>query len=48
MARFKSTKTHAWVITILLAVFMVINFMDKAILGIVAGPLMADLGLSPS
>ncbi|MDD2056655.1 MFS transporter [Pseudomonas sp. GD03860] len=48
MARFKSTKTHAWVITILLAVFMVINFMDKAILGIVAGPLMADLGLSPA
>ncbi|MCO7054881.1 MFS transporter [Pseudomonas juntendi] len=47
MARFKSTKTHAWVITILLAVFMVINFMDKAILGIVAAPLMADLGLSP-
>ncbi|SDN81863.1 Sugar phosphate permease [Pseudomonas jinjuensis] len=27
---------------------MVINFMDKAILGIVAVPLMADLGLSPS
>lgn len=48
MARFKSTKTNAWVITILLALFMVINFMDKAILGIVAVPLMADLGLSPS
>lgn len=48
MARLKNAKTQAWVITILLAVFMVINFMDKAILGIVAVPLMADLGLSPS
>ncbi|MCY1272431.1 putative sulfoacetate transporter SauU [compost metagenome] len=39
---------HAWIITILLAVFMIINFMDKAILGIVAVPLMADLALSPA
>lgn len=48
MARFKNTQTHAWVVTILLALFMVINFMDKAVLGIVAIPLMADLGLSPA
>src|SRR5437870_1884190 len=39
---------RAWVITIMLALFMVLNFMDKAILGLVAKPLMADLGLSPS
>ncbi|WP_312723983.1 MFS transporter [Stutzerimonas nitrititolerans] len=48
MARLKNTKTQAWVVTLLLAVFMVINFMDKAILGIVAVPLMTDLGLSPA
>lgn len=48
MARFSSTKTNAWVVTALLTLFMVINFMDKAILGIVAVPLMTDLGLSPS
>lgn len=48
MARLKNAKTQAWIITLLLAGFMVINFMDKAILGIVAVPLMADLGLSPA
>jgi MFS family permease len=32
----------------MLALFMVLNFMDKAILGIVAKPLMAELGISPS
>lgn len=42
------TIPRAWVITLMLALFMVLNFMDKAILGIVAKPLMADLGISPS
>jgi MFS family permease len=32
----------------MLALFMVINFMDKAILGIVAKPLMAELHISPA
>ncbi|MDQ8031698.1 MAG: MFS transporter [Bordetella sp.] len=34
--------------TALLALFMVINFMDKAILGIVAVPLMAELNIPPA
>lgn len=39
---------RGWVVTIMLALFMVINFMDKAILGIVAKPLMAELNISPA
>ena len=34
--------------TVLLALFMVINFMDKAILGIVAVPLMQELSIEPA
>jgi MFS family permease len=41
------SSARAWAITILLALFMVINFCDKAVLGIVAVPLMNDLHLSP-
>ncbi|MEI7056663.1 MFS transporter [Nocardioides sp. CCNWLW239] len=40
--------TRAWVITGLLVVFMLINFGDKAVLGLAADPMMADLGMSPS
>lgn len=40
--------TRAWIVTIMLALFMMLNFMDKAILGLVAKPLMTSLGLSPS
>lgn len=39
---------RAWVITGLLVVFMLINFGDKAVLGLAADPMMADLGMSPS
>lgn len=39
---------RAWVVTIMLALFMVINFMDKAILGVVARPVMADLHIQPA
>ncbi|MEB8340695.1 MFS transporter [Streptomyces endophyticus] len=34
--------------TFLLLVFMLINFLDKAVLGLAAKPIMHDLGLSPS
>lgn len=44
----KSRAARAWIVTTLLALFMVINFMDKAILGIVAIPLMKELGIPPS
>lgn len=39
---------RGWVVTVLLALFMVINFMDKAILGIVAVPLMQELKIDPA
>ncbi|WP_084653638.1 MFS transporter [Nocardioides insulae] len=39
---------RAWVITGLLVVFMLINFGDKAVLGLAADPMMADLGMSAS
>lgn len=39
---------RGWVVTVLLALFMVINFMDKAILGIVAVPLMQELSIEPA
>lgn len=44
----RSRVTRGWIVTILLALFMVINFMDKAILGIVAIPLMKELGIPPA
>lgn len=39
---------RAWLITVLLFAFMLINFADKAVLGLAANPIMADLGLSPA
>jgi MFS family permease len=36
-----------WTITFLLAVFMLINFLDKIVLGLVAVPMMDELGLTP-
>lgn len=48
MSRTPNTKARAWIITLMLALFMVLNFMDKAILGIVAKPLMAELNLTPT
>jgi len=44
----RSQVTRGWVVTLLLALFMVLNFMDKAILGIVAVPLMEELNIHPS
>ncbi len=39
---------QAWLIVVLLVVLMLINFMDKAVLGLVAPPLMKDLSLTPT
>jgi MFS family permease len=36
----------AWTITAMLVLFMIVNWADKAVLGIVAQPLKAELGLS--
>lgn len=41
------SKGRAWSVTGLLLVFMLINFADKAVLGLAAVPIMNDLGLSP-
>jgi ACS family D-galactonate transporter-like MFS transporter len=48
------TKTHAtrtpkgaWLIVALLFLFMLINFADKAVIGIAAIPIMQELQLSP-
>jgi hypothetical protein len=38
---------RAWTITFLLAVFMLINFLDKIVLGLVAVPMMDELRLTP-
>ncbi|WP_406633295.1 MFS transporter [Amycolatopsis sp. WGS_07] len=45
--RSRGTSARGWVVTGLLLVFMLINFADKAVLGLAAKPLMHDLGLSP-
>ena len=42
-----SGSCRAWAITLLLALFMLINFLDKIVLGLVAVPIMDKLQLSP-
>ena len=39
---------YAWVIALLLFLFMLINFADKAVIGLAAVPIMNDLHLTPS
>ena len=39
---------YAWVIVLLLFVFMLINFADKAVIGLAAQPIMKDLELTPN
>ena len=43
-----SESGRAWTITWLIAVFMLINFLDKIVLGLVAVPMMDELGLTPN
>lgn len=38
----------AWLITAMMLCFMLVNFLDKVVLGMVAVPLMAELHLSPA
>lgn len=38
---------RAWAMTVLIAVLMVINFLDKVVLGLVAVPMMEELQLTP-
>ena len=38
---------RAWTVTLLLALFMYINFADKAVIGLAAVPMMRDMALSP-
>src|SRR5580700_6801101 len=42
------TRREAWLIVALLFLFMVINFADKAVIGIAAVPIMQELQLTPS
>ncbi|MEE1609804.1 MFS transporter [Microvirga sp. CF3016] len=39
-------RTHAWIVVGLLFLFMLINFADRAVLGLAAVPIMQELGLS--
>lgn len=39
---------RAWGIAALLALFMLVNFVDKIVIGLVAVPMMQDLGLTPT
>jgi ACS family D-galactonate transporter-like MFS transporter len=40
-------RNRAWIVVVLLFIFMVINFADKAVIGIAAVPIMQELELSP-
>jgi ACS family D-galactonate transporter-like MFS transporter len=45
---FQSTSPwRAWVVVAMMFLFMLINFADKAVIGLAAVPMMHDLGLSP-
>jgi MFS transporter, ACS family, D-galactonate transporter len=39
---------HRWVIVVLLFLFMMLNFSDKAIVGLAGVPIMQEMGLTPS
>jgi MFS family permease len=41
-----TTSRRAWTVTVLLVAFMLINFGDKAVLGLAADPMMDELGMS--
>ncbi|MDX2648109.1 MFS transporter [Streptomyces sp. PA03-1a] len=42
----RTSVRRAWTVTTLLVVFMMVNFADKAVLGLAADPIRHDLGLS--
>ena len=41
------SSSRAWLVTTMLILLALVNWMDKAILGLVAVPLMSDLGIGP-
>ncbi|MFF4764075.1 MFS transporter [Streptomyces sp. NPDC001292] len=41
-----ATKTGAWFVTVLLALFMLINYADKAVLGLAGKNILKDLGIT--
>ncbi|MFG2518031.1 MFS transporter [Streptomyces sp. NPDC048527] len=41
-----ATKTGAWSVTVLLALFMLINYADKAVMGFAARDILKDLGIT--
>jgi uncharacterized membrane protein YhaH (DUF805 family) len=40
-------RNRPWIVVVLLFMFMVINFADKAVIGIAAVPIMQELELGP-
>ena len=44
----RSSTTRGWAITAMLALFMIVNWGDKSVLGLTGKALMQDLGLTPS
>src|SRR5262249_60770664 len=40
-------RNRSWIVVVLLFIFMVINFADKAVIGIAAVPIMKELELGP-
>lgn len=44
----KFSSRRAWLVTVMLALFMLVNWGDKSVLGLTAKALMQDLGLTPS
>src|SRR5580704_19636039 len=44
----RPTPKGSWLIVALLFLFMLINFVDKAVVGLAAVPMMKELNLSPS
>ncbi|TAL94082.1 MAG: MFS transporter [Paraburkholderia sp.] len=47
MLKDSTSRWRAWVVVALVFLFMLINFADKAVIGLAAVPMMRDLGLTP-
>ncbi|CAG4898473.1 MFS transporter [Paraburkholderia saeva] len=47
MLKESNRRWRAWVVVVLVFLFMLINFADKAVIGLAAVPMMHDLGLTP-
>ena len=47
MKRLEDTKTYKWLIVFLLFLFMSLNLADRAVLGLTAQQIMAELNITP-